>query len=138
MEFYVPMMLSVLGTLVYHIAQKTMPREVSPFFPLAIAFSFAAFICAAILLSTTPAPWPIWRAMLPSSVALAFAVVAIETGYLMAYRVGWQLNRAALFSNVTVAVLLIPLGMILFGEQISLRTIAGSSLCILGLILLVK
>jgi len=53
------------------------------------------------------------------SVALAFAVVAIETGYLMAYRQGWQLNRASLFSNVTVAVLLIPVGMIPFQEQIS-------------------
>jgi hypothetical protein len=55
------------------------------------------------------------------------------------YRAGWQLNRAALFSNVTVAVLLIPLGMILFREEISLRMIAGSSLyIIMGLILLIR
>jgi len=48
-----------------------------------------------------------------SSVALGAAVVTIKAGYLTAYRVGWNLNRAALFSNVVVAVLLIPLGMIL-------------------------
>jgi hypothetical protein len=37
--FYLPVLLAVLGTLVYHIAQKTMPRAVSPFLPLAFAFS---------------------------------------------------------------------------------------------------
>jgi drug/metabolite transporter (DMT)-like permease len=62
----------------------------------------------------------------------------IEAGYLIAYRLGWKLNRAALISNVAVAILLIPLGNLLFQESVSLRMTAGAALCISGLILLVR
>ena len=62
----------------------------------------------------------------------------IEAGYLIAYRSGWNLNRAALTSNVAVAILLIPLGTVLFQEHVSLRMLAGTVLCISGLILLVR
>jgi hypothetical protein len=69
-----------------------------------------------------------------SSLALGVSVVMIEAGFLVAYRLGWKLNRAALTSNVAV---LIPLGTILFQEHVSLRMIAGAALCISGLILLI-
>jgi drug/metabolite transporter (DMT)-like permease len=131
-------LVTVVGTLLYHIAQKTMPRAVSPFVLLAASFSLAALICVAALLITVRPPFGICSAISWSSVALGAAMVTIETGYLMAYRIGWRLNRAAFCCNITVAVLLIPLGMILFREQISLRMLAGSSLCIVGLILLVR
>jgi hypothetical protein len=72
-----------------------------------------------------------------SSLALGVSVVMIEAGFLVAYRLGWKLNRAGLTSNVAVAILLIPLGTILFQEHVSLRMIAGAALCISGLILLI-
>ena len=80
----------------------------------------------------------VWQNLNWSSLALGIAVVMIETGYLVAYRMGWKLNQAALTSNVAVAILLIPLGAILFQERVSFRMTAGASLCIAGLILLVR
>ncbi len=136
--FYFPLMLTIVGTLLYHIAQKTMPRAVSPFIPLAIAFAVATALCLVSLLFTERAPLSLRHVMNWSSVALGVAVVMIEAGYLVAYRLGWKLNRAALTSNVALAVLLIPLGTILFQERLSFRMIAGASLCISGLILLVR
>jgi drug/metabolite transporter (DMT)-like permease len=136
--FYFPVLLTIVGTLVYHVAQKMMPQPVSPFFSLAVAFSIATLVCLIVLLSTARAPFRLWHDMSWSSVALGFAIVAIETGYLIAYRLEWKLNRTALISNVCVAILLIPLGSIFSREQVSLRMVAGSTLCIIGLILLVK
>ena len=136
--YYFPVLLTVVGTLVYHIAQKTMPRPVSPFFSLAVAFSIATIVCLLVLLSTTRVPFRLWHDVSWSSIVLGFAVVSIESGYLIAYRLGWKLNRTSLFSNVSVAILLIPLGTFLFREQVSLRMVLGSSLCIIGLILLVQ
>jgi drug/metabolite transporter (DMT)-like permease len=126
------------GTLIYHIAQKTMPRPVSPFFSLTVAFSIATIVCLLVLLSTTPAPFRLWHDVSWSSIVLGFAVVSIESGYLIAYRLGWKLNRTSLFSNVSVAILLVPLGTFLFRERVSLRMVLGPSLCIIGLILLVQ
>lgn len=108
--FYFPMMLTVGGILLYHIAQKTMPPAVSPFVPLTAAFSIATILCLLFfLLSTRRTLFGLWHDI-SWSIALGFAVVMIEAGYLTAYRLGWKLNRAALTSNVVVAILLIPLG----------------------------
>jgi len=138
--FYFPLTLAVAGTLLYHVAQKTMPRDINPFAPLATAFAIAALMCLLFLLCPRQhvSALVVWQNLNWSSLALGIAVVMIETGYLVAYRMGWKLNQAALTSNVAVAILLIPLGAILFQERVSFRMTAGASLCIAGLILLVR
>ncbi len=136
--FYFPLALTVVGTLLYHLAQKTMPRAVNPFALLAVAFATALALCLLLLLFVERAPLRSMHGLNWSSLALGFSVVMIEAGYLVAYRSGWKLNRAALISNVAVAILLIPLGTALFQEDVSLRMMAGAVLCISGLILLVR
>lgn len=136
--YYLPLLLAVAGTLLYHLAQKTMPPAVSPLLLLAAAFATALTLCLVFLPLTERAPLRFRQSLTWSSLALGVSVVMIEAGYLVAYRLGWKLNRAALTSNVAVAVLLIPLGAMLFKEQVSVRIIAGAVLCISGLILLVR
>jgi drug/metabolite transporter (DMT)-like permease len=130
--------MTVVGTLVYHVAQKTMPRPVSPFAPLAVAFFIATIICLTVFVSTARPPFAFWRSLSWSTVALGLAVVTIEAGYLIAYRMAWKLNRTALFSNVSVALLLIPLGTGVFREQASIRMLVGALFCVVGLLLLVR
>ena len=137
-SFYLPLVLTVVGTLLYHLAQKTMPPAVSPFGLLAAAFAIALTLCLLLLLLTERASLRFRQDFNWSSLALGISVVMIEAGYLVAYRLGWKLNRAALTSNVAVAILLIPLGTMLFQEHVSLRMIAGAVLCISGLMLLVR
>jgi uncharacterized membrane protein len=136
MKFYLPLIFTVVGTLLYHIAQKTMPPAGSPFLPLAVAFAIATALCVFALTVSQPATVGRSYNINLSSVGLGVAVVMIEAGYLLAYRLGWKVNRAALISNVSVAILLIPVGAILFHERASFRMMAGVSLCISGLILL--
>ena len=136
--YYLPLILTVVGTLLYHLAQKTMPPAVSPFGLLASAFAIALTLCLLLLLLTEHASLRFRTNFNWSSLALGVSVVMIEAGYLVAYRLGWKLNRAALTSNVAVAILLIPLGTMFFQERVSLRMIAGAVLCISGLILLVR
>lgn len=138
MSYYFALILTVVGTLLYHLAQKKMPPTVSPFGLLAAAFATALMLCLLLLVLTERAPLRFRPDLNWSSLALGVSVVMIEAGYLVAYRLGWKLNRAALTSNVAVAILLIPLGTILFQEQVSLRMIAGAVLCISGVILLAR
>jgi len=136
--YYLALILTIAGTLLYHLAQKTMPPRVSPFGLLAWAFAIALTLCLLFLLLTEHALLRFRTNFNWSSLAVGVSVVIGEAGYLVAYRLGWKLNRAALTSNVAVAILLIPLGTMLFQEHVSLRMIAGAVLCISGLILLVR
>jgi drug/metabolite transporter (DMT)-like permease len=136
--FYVPLILTAVGGLTYHVAQKTMPTDVSPLILLAAAFAIALTLCVLSIPWMEPASLRLRRSFNWSSLALGVSVVMIEAGYLIAYRSGWKLNRAALTSNVAVAILLIPLGTVLFQERVSLRMLVGTALCISGLVLLVR
>jgi len=69
-------------------------------------------------------------------VVLAIAIVGIEAGYLWAYREGWNISVGALTSYVTVAMILLPIGLLFFKEKISPINLLGIGVCILGLFLL--
>ena len=138
MRFYLPLLLTVSGSVLYHLAQRTMPRAASPFAPLMAAFAAALALCVAILVTTRQVPTRLSQIVSRSSLALGLAVVMIELGFLLAYRQGWRLNRASLVSNVVVALLLVPVGAAVFREPVSARMLVGVALCVGGLVVLAR
>jgi drug/metabolite transporter (DMT)-like permease len=60
-------------------------------------------------------------------------IVAVEIGFLLAYRSGWTLGNASLVANATVAIALLGLGVLVFREPVSLPRLAGVGLCLAGL-----
>lgn len=68
-----------------------------------------------------------------ASFALGFAVVGLEIGFLLAYRSGWNVSLAGLFSNVSAALLLLPTGLWLFRERPSWVNLLGVAVCLAGL-----
>jgi uncharacterized membrane protein len=70
-----------------------------------------------------------------ASYALGLAIVGLEAGFIIAYRMGWQISLAGIISNIAVAILLIPIGLFFFKETFSLTNIIGIILCIFGLVL---
>lgn len=69
---------------------------------------------------------------------MGFAVVGLELGYLLAYRMGWNVSLVSLISNTWVALLLIPIGIYVYKENMTLTAVSGVALCILGLVLITK
>ena len=45
--FYLAFALTVLGMLLYHLAQKAVPQEANPFFVIAIAYAVGIALCLA-------------------------------------------------------------------------------------------
>ena len=68
--------------------------------------------------------------------ALGFGIVGLELGFLLAYRAGWNLSLGALYSNVMVTVLLLPIGVLVFKETLTGRHWVGLALALSGLMLL--
>jgi uncharacterized membrane protein len=71
-------------------------------------------------------------------VLLGIALIGIEFGFLMAYRNGWSVSVAPTFSNVTLALILAPVGLLFLQERLSWQNFLGLGLCVVGLVLMTK
>lgn len=69
---------------------------------------------------------------------IGFSIVGIEFGFAAAFRSGWPLNTAGAVVNVAVALLAVPVGYMLFAEQISWTKALGLLLCCGGLVMIAR
>ena len=69
---------------------------------------------------------------------LGLAVVALEVGYILTYRAGWKINTASLVTNIALAILLLFIGFLFYGEPITGRKLLGVVICGIGLVFLIK
>ena len=138
--FYVAFALTVTGMVLYHLSQKAVPKETNPFFVIAIAYVVGIALC--VLLAFT---YPVKKGMIETFKAsnwavftLGAAAALIELGFLLAYRTGWRISIAAVATNAAAALVLIPIGLLVFKDHLSLRNLIGLIFCIVGLALVIR
>jgi uncharacterized membrane protein len=134
--YYISIALTVLSNLLYHFFQKSIAPKANPLFSLIITYLTAAIISMLL--------WPFFaggtnlatsfKNLNWASFALGIAIIGLELGFLLAYRAGWDISFGALVSNLAVTLMLIPLGVLLFKERLSLINIIGIGLSIIGLV----
>jgi uncharacterized membrane protein len=135
--FYFPMGLTVLSGALYHVFQKLTPGNVNPMLTLAVTYVTAAVICFGLLAiypSKTGAIESL-RQLNWASFALALAIIGLEIGFLLVYRAGWNISLVAIVSNVAVTIVLVPVGLLVFKEKVSLVNLIGIVVCIVGLVM---
>lgn len=136
--YYLPIALTIVANVFYHICQKSMPQNLNPVLALIVTYLTAALLCVFVLVFNLKGHslaveigkinW--------APIALGVAILGLELGFLLAYRVGWNISLGALISNISVSVLLIPIGVAVYKEALSPQTAMGIILCIAGLILI--
>jgi hypothetical protein len=134
------MLLTVLSNVGYHLCQRSISDKVNPLLSLALTYVVA--------LTATLIAFPFFRGSEALSLgeqvrtanwatyALGFALVGLELGFLLVYRAGWKVSVAALTSNALVTILLIPVGLMAFNEQLGFKKVLGILLASAGLWLL--
>ena len=134
-----PPLLVIGGSLLYHIAAKSVPKTVAPLAAL-IGVYFTALVASivAYAVANRTALSPISAIGHPTIAAVGLGVLMIELGFLLTYRAAWPVSMASVMMNGIVAVLLLPVGAALFGETITFVRLMGVVLCLLGLTLLQK
>jgi drug/metabolite transporter (DMT)-like permease len=129
--------LIVASNLLYHVAQKSIPRTRIPL--LSVAVTYAAALLLTLLLwpfSPGGAPKLVGLAKLNwATIGVAVSAVGIEIGFLLAYRAGWNISVGSLVVSVAVAILLLPTGLLLYREHLSAANVTGIVLCLAGLVL---
>jgi len=140
MTYYLPIILMVLGTTVYHIAQKSVPVQVNPLFSLTM--NYVSALLGTILLipfypSRTAGRWSI-QTVNWASCGVGLSIVAVELAVLLAYRTGWKISLVSVIGNTASALLLVGIGLVFFHEHLSARNLAGVALCLAGLTLITQ
>lgn len=138
MLFYLPVILMIVGTTTYHIAQKSVPGSVNPVFSLVINYLTAlagTFLLIPLYPARTAGAWSL-RSVNWASVAVGVSIVGVELAVLLAYRSGWRVSLLSVIGNSASALLLVGIGLAFFQEHLSLRNMSGVILCLIGLALI--
>ena len=138
MKSFFPLLLAITGGVLYHIGQKAAPRALSPFAAILIAYAIGSICCVVALVAVPPErPWlESLRAANWAVALIGIGAVVIEIGFLLAYRAGWNISLASVLTNVSVALLLLPIGLLFFKEELTWRNATGIACCLVGLYLL--
>jgi len=138
--YIMPIALIVLSNVVYNICQKSTPHSANPYVALLVTYLTAALLTV-IIYQFNKGEKGFWNAVGDlnwTSLALGIAIVGLELGFLLAYRVGWNISLGSLVANSIVALALIPIGILLYHEGFEFNKIVGVVLCLAGLILINK
>lgn len=132
---FLPLVLVVLGNVVYHLGQKTMPQSAPPVTAIVIAYVVGIAACFAALPFLEPG-WTLAAAKPAlhwSPVLVGLGAAAIELGFLLAYRSGWPISTTSLITMSALALLLLPIGVQFFAESWNWSRTLGVALCLAGL-----
>ena len=137
-SIFTAMLLTVGGGVVYHVAAKSVPRDAAPTLVLIVAYATALSISglAHVSLPDEPGHAPSWRLLHPGIFGLGLGAAMIELGYILTYRAARPVIGTSALVNSLVAVILIPVGLIAFRENVSINKTAGIVLCLAGVWLL--
>ena len=129
--------LTIAGNIAYHILNKSVAPNAHPFASLVATYGVGFTVSLAVLAASTPGGVAQGlRQVNWASYVLGAVVVLLELGFLLAYRAGWKISVAAVYSNVAVGLLLLPIGYLLYQETITGTNAAGILLAVVALILM--
>jgi len=136
--FYFSISLAIASSALYHFTAKSTPSNVN--FTVSLLVTYAvAFIVTLLGFFFFPATKGISAELKQlnwASIGLAIAVVGIEFGFLLTYRSGWNLGIAAVLVNVVASLILVPVAIFIFKDEILWINILGILVCLAGLVML--
>ena len=135
-----PLLIVVGANTIYNISAKATPSDVNAFASLAMSYFIATigsvfmfFLTSDsknLLVELSKTNW--------SALALGIAIVGLEFGYICIYRAGWKIGVASLVANISLACVLLLIGLFVYKEVITLKQLLGMGICAIGLMLIVK
>jgi len=136
--FYFSITLVIASSALYHFSQKSTPADVNP--AVAIMATYVMALCLTVILVLF-VPTKIGflaelRQLNWASYLLAVSIVGLEVGYLLVYRSGWNVGIAAVLVNVVASLVLVPIALLVFKQQLTWINIIGILVCLAGLVML--
>lgn len=135
-----PVLIVIGANTFYNICAKSTPADINSFASLAVTYLLSAVLCIVFFFFTSEQKNILreFSKLNWSAFALAFSIVFLEFGYICIYRAGWKVSIASLVANISLACILLFVGLLAYKEVITPRQLAGIAVCAAGLFLIGK
>lgn len=137
--YWIAISMTISANVIYHLCAKA-TGSAHPLASLTVTYAVSLFCCI-ILYPLTTQNLNVLEELKNVNIysaILGISIVLLEAGFILAYRYGWNISNAALFANVCVALILIPIAIFYFKDTLGPKQILGIVLSISGLVLLAK
>lgn len=140
MVYYAPILLIVAANTLYHVAAKGMPDPGNSFAPLVWTYLTATLLTIVMFFVTGSSNDLVAQMKNTNLMPFIFgaSLVALEFGYVLLYKMGWNISIGSTFANIALAVVMLIVGILFYKEQLSIYQVAGIILCGVGLFLINK
>ncbi len=131
-----PIALVILSNVVYQICAKSVPKEMNPFASLMVTYIIGA-IASAILYFVLGKNGNLVKEYSKLNWApfvLGIVIVGLETGWIYAYKAGWQVSSGFIVQSAVLAVMLLVVGYFLYHEAFTWNKVVGVVICLIGLV----
>ena len=131
-----PIVLVVLSNVVYQICAKSVPKEMNPFASLTVTYIVGA-VASTILYFVLGKNGNLVKEYSKLNWApfvLGIVIVGLETGWIYAYKAGWQVSTGFIVQSAVLAVMLLVVGYFLYHEAFTWNKVVGVVICLIGLV----
>ena len=131
-----PLSLVIFSNIVYQICAKSMPKDLNPFASLTVTY-LVAFLVSGILFFALRDDTTLLREYGKLNwvpFVFGLVLVGLETGFIFAYKAGWEVSTASIVQSSFLAVALIIVGFILYHETLTWNKLLGVGICLVGLV----
>ena len=129
------MVLIVISNTLYQICAKSVPDKMNPFASLTLTYATATAFSAIMYFVLNRNGNLLHEYMKTNYVPFLFGIVlvALEVGWVYAYKAGWPVSTASIVQSAFLAVALILVGGLVYKEPITFNKIFGAAVCLVGL-----
>ena len=132
-----PMALLVLSNTVYQICAKSVPKDLNPMASLTVTYLVAAVASAGLYFALGGRDLLHEYGKLNwAPFVLGLVIIGLESGWIYAYKAGWQVSMAFIVQSAFLAGSLLLVGYFLFHETLTWNKLVGVGLCLAGLIVI--
>ena len=130
-----PMALVVLSNIAYQICAKSVPAGMSPLASLTVTYLVGAAASGALYyaLDHSGNLMSEYGRLNWAPVVLGIVIVGLETGWIYAYKAGWQVSTGFIVQSAFLAAALVFVGHLLYHEALTWNKLVGVGMCLAGL-----
>ena len=135
-----PVVIIVFSNVFYNLATKFTPSQANSFLSLTITYITAAVLSfvSFIITSDTKNLAVEFSKLNWTAFVLGITIIGLELGYILLYRAGWKIGVGSLVANITLACVLLLIGVFFFKENFSIKQLLGMVICVIGLVMITK
>lgn len=133
-----PMILVIISNVIYQICAKSVPKEMNPFASLTVTYVVGAIASAILyfILGKNGNLVKEYSKLNWAPFVLGIVIVGLETGWIYAYKAGWQVSTGFIVQSAVLAVMLLVVGYFLYHEAFTWNKVVGVVICLIGLVFL--